>query len=356
MAWVRKLPSGRFQGLYRDATGRTRTTGTFARKGDAKIAGDDQEGRQRRGEWIDPDLSRATVEGRAAVWLEGARHTQPKTIASYESLLRSRVLPAFGSRELRALKPSDITAWVGAMVSDGLSTSRIRQAHVTLRLVLDSAVGDGYIARNPAVRIKLPKLEHREAPFFEPGVVDSLVDVGGRRYGALIAVMGVCGLRWGEAVALRRRHVDVLRRRLVVEESLAEISGRLLFGTTKSHARRSVPLSPRVMALLVEAVDGKGRDDLIFNAPQGGPLRYRNFLARVWHPTLKELGLPVVGVHVLRHSAAARMIQAGASAKTLQTVLGHRSASFSLTVYGHLFDADLDALADRLDIPARKAE
>lgn len=58
---------------------------------------------------------------------------------------------------------------------------------------------------------------------------------------------------------------------------------------------------------------------------------------------------PAVGVHVLRHSAAARVIGAGGSAKTLQAVLGHRSAAFSLTVYGHLFDADLDALADRLD-------
>jgi hypothetical protein len=38
----------------------------------------------------------------------------------------------------------------------------------------------------------------------------------------------------------------------------------------------------------------------------------------------------------------------------LQTVLGRRSAAFSLTVYGHLFDADLNALADRLD--ERKAQ
>jgi integrase len=82
-------------------------------------------------------------------------------------------------------------------------------------------------------------------------------------------------------------------------------------------------------------------------------LRYQNFLTRVWHPVLRQLGLPVVGVHVLRHSAAARMVQAGASPKTLQTVLGHRSAAFSLTVYAHLFDADLDALADRLDTQRR---
>jgi integrase len=48
-----------------------------------------------------------------------------------------------------------------------------------------------------------------------------------------------------------------------------------------------------------------------------------------------------------------RIISAGGSPKTLQTVLGHRSAAFSLTVYGHLFDADLDALADRLDVPEK---
>jgi hypothetical protein len=35
-------------------------------------------------------------------------------------------------------------------------------------------------------------------------------------------------------------------------------------------------------------------------------------------------------------------------------VLGHRRASFSLTVYGHLFDDDLDALADLLDTPTER--
>ena len=43
------------------------------------------------------------------------------------------------------------------------------------------------------------------------------------------------------------------------------------------------------------------------------------------------------------------MIQAGASPKAVQSILGHRSAAFSLSVYGHLFDADLDDLTTRLD-------
>jgi integrase len=61
-------------------------------------------------------------------------------------------------------------------------------------------------------------------------------------------------------------------------------------------------------------------------------------------------------MHVLRHSAAALLISAGAREKAVQQMLGHRSAAFTLTVYGHLFDADLDALADRLDAFATRDE
>ena len=50
------------------------------------------------------------------------------------------------------------------------------------------------------------------------------------------------------------------------------------------------------------------------------------------------------------------MIRAGASPKTVQTVLGHASAAFTLTVYGHIFDADLDDLAERLEILRRDTD
>jgi len=93
-------------------------------------------------------------------------------------------------------------------------------------------------------------------------------------------------------------------------------------------------------------------DVLLFTSPRGVPVRYSNFRSEVWRPGLERLNLPMVGIHVLRHSAAARMIAAGASPKAVQTVLGHGSAAFTLTVYGHLFDADLDDLAERLDVTA----
>lgn len=133
--------SGRYQACYRDPSDRVRTAGSFVNKGDAKDAAEAQERKVGRGEWIDPELARVTVEQLAEHWLEGALPMlKPKTVAFCESLLRRRVLPTFGRRELRRIKPSDVTAWVGAMVADGLSPSRIRQGHVVLRLVLEDAV------------------------------------------------------------------------------------------------------------------------------------------------------------------------------------------------------------------------
>ena len=170
-------------------------------------------------------------------------------------------------------------------------------------------------------------------------------------YDLFVAILGTLGPRFGEGAALRRRSVDLLRRRLLISESLAEVGGQLTFGPTKTHAQRSVPLPPSIAARLTDHLHGlpADLDALLFTSPRGDTLRYSNFRMEIWRPTLKRLKLPMVGLHVLRHSAAARMIAAAASPKAVQSVLGHGSASFTLTVYGHLFDADMDALALALD-------
>jgi integrase len=206
---------------------------------------------------------------------------------------------------------------------------------------------------NPAVGVRQPRIDRDEAPYFAPGVVDDIAaTMPTDEYGALIRVLGIGGLRFGEAAALTRDRVDVLRRRIMVRETLTEVSGRLHRTATKTYQARAVPLPPSLADQLaghLAANVGAQAEAPVFRGPRGGNLRYRAFYGRRWLPTLGLLHLPSVGLHVLRHSAAARMIQAGASPKAVQAILGHRSAAFTLSVYGHLFDADLDRLAARLD-------
>ena len=88
-------------------------------------------------------------------------------------------------------------------------------------------------------------------------------------------------------------------------------------------------------------------DALLFTSARGLPVRSSASGHRLAsNPRPPEL--PKTGMHALRHSAAARMISAAWSPKAVQQVLGHGSVAFTLTVYGHLFEDDLDALGEAL--------
>ena len=168
-------------------------------------------------------------------------------------------------------------------------------------------------------------------------------------------MLAYCGLRFGELAALRARRVDLLRRRLEVAESVTEVAGRVVFGTPKTHQRRWVPLPRSLAAELGAELAGKGPDDLVFTSPEGGPLRVNNFRTRYFDRAAARGGLPGLTPHELRHTAASLAVSAGANIKAVQRVLGHASASITLDVYSGLFDDDLEAVADLLDVGAARA-
>ncbi|HYT80096.1 MAG TPA: tyrosine-type recombinase/integrase [Actinomycetota bacterium] len=120
---------------------------------------------------------------------------------------------------------------------------------------------------------------------------------------------------------------------MVLEEFLAELSGRLISGPTKTHATRRIPLTASLTATLEKHLEciPSDPDAFLFTSPEGSPPRLGRFEG-VWHPSLAALGLPAVGIHVLRHSAAAGLIHSGASPKAVHSILGHRSVAFTLTV------------------------
>ena len=279
----------------------------------------------------------------------GGLTLKPKTIAGYRSLLDSRILPVLASVELRRITPDLLRAWIADMAQVGLSASRMGQAKRVVGAVLSQAVEDGLLGRNPADTVKVPKTMLREQRYLTAEQVTELADAVGQRMDGgdvLVKVLSYAGLRWGEAVALRGPRIDVLRRRIRVRESATLVSGELVWGPPKSHRDRTVVIPSFLAEELAGLIDSDG---LIFTSPDGHPLRSPNFLRRVWRPAVAECDLGDLVPHDLRHTAASLAISAGASVKAVQRMLGHASAQITLDRYSHLYDDDLEDLADSMD-------
>lgn len=92
------------------------------------------------------------------------------------------------------------------------------------------------MASNPARGIEnLPRKTARRHLYLTGEDVHRLAEESGE-HRALVLVLGFCGLRWGEAIALRVRDVEFLRRRITVAENAVQIGARHAVGQTKGKA------------------------------------------------------------------------------------------------------------------------
>jgi integrase len=151
----------------------------------------------------------------------------------------------------------------------------------------------------------------------------------------------------------------LLRGTLTVEETnIRDAKGRPVVGQPKSRAaERTISLPAALVSLLaahladagLTAADGA---QLIFQAPQGGPLRYSNWRRRVWIAAVTTAGFTgngrsaktaeIPGFHDLRRANATELVAAGVDIKTAQFRLGHSDPRLTLAIY-----ASATSAADR---------
>jgi integrase len=168
---------------------------------------------------------------------------------------------------LSALSHGDLAAWV-AKLSGQVGASRCRKAATLMSGIMAAAVRDQRIARNPCMGLTLPRLPEPRQRFLTLEELQRLAAEAGE-YRVMVLVLGLCGLRIGECLALRVRSVDALRRRLRVSESVSEVGGKLIWSTPKNHQSRDVPMPRTVAELVVAGTVGKGPEDLLFTSPAG---------------------------------------------------------------------------------------
>lgn len=354
MGWVRKVryQSGGmgWQARWRDPAGVERAK-NFTRKIDAERYLVSLESDKFRGRYADPRLGRTRLADWLTEWQSTRTNLSPATRLRDEASVRNHVIPELGNVPIGQIQPVHVAQWVAALDTKGLAPATTRKAYQLLSAALTAAVDNGLIPLSPCRNVKLPRLETPEMRILEPEEIKLLAKTIDERYRAMALTAAYSGLRFGELCALRTDRFDALRKTVRVEESLSEVRGHFMFKAPKSEASRrtvSVPgfLVEELAQHLATYRDGS---DLLFTAPDGGPIRRTNFRRRIWKPAVEvSVGEPCT-FHDLRHTHAALLIAHGEHPKVIQERLGHASIKTTLDTYGHLFDGLDEAAADRLD-------
>jgi len=195
MANIARRPDGRWRARYRDPTG-TEHSRHFDRKVDAQRWLDEMTTAMTSGTYVDPRRSKISVHDWADRWLATKVDLKATTRVRYEGLLRVNILPRWGSVPLSDVTHEGVASWVADLSASGLSAATVRQAHRVLSLVLDLAVRDSRLVRNPANRVPLPCAAKGEKVFLTHDQVETLAAAAGDS-STTVLFLAYTGLRWG---------------------------------------------------------------------------------------------------------------------------------------------------------------
>jgi integrase len=330
-----------------------RDSRTFTRKTDAVRWLTEQRAEIDRGSWLDPARAAVPVGSLFDAWLD-SRDVEGSTRANDRNVWSAYVEPRFGRTHVGDISVTMVREWVaGLRTKRGPAAPRTkRDALRVLRGVLEYAVEDGRIAKNPAVKIKVAGTKGTPGQALSLGEFRAFVGKLDPRERDVALVLGLAGLRWSELSALEQRDVVregrrmslMVRRRRVLDEDGKRVT---LPGTKRGReVSRTVPVLPELIPLMEARLSGEPTAPL-FASRRGARLDSRNWRREAgWRAACDAVGRDGLRPHDLRHTAATAWLRMTGDVKAVQALLGHATATMTLDLYSHLLTDTLDRATD----------
>jgi integrase len=306
--------------------------------------------------FIDPKAGKATFRAEAEAWLKHHLGAD-SSITTYLSVLRCHVYPAIGDRQVRTVRREDIKALLAVMKRKGLSASRIGCAHLVISAVFNEAVRNKKLPESPCAGISVPAVV-READFILPSgaELDALAAGLPADWAATVWLMYGCGLRIGEALAVKARCRISRETTLRVREQVNPFAQVRPMKFRAEGQFRDIPLPLYVSEAIDKHVADHGttEDGYLFRGRRHKHVTRRTYQEDFTRAAGKA-GLPPEFIpHSLRHCYASTALAKGIPITEVSRWLGHNSIEVTHQIYGHLVPASWDRARTVLD-DARRA-
>jgi len=247
------------------------------------------------------------------------------------------LLPKFGTKPIHIIKKTDVLAFRSSLAkvtygkaNKHLSAARINSIMVPLGMILKEA-SKRYHFENPYYDIKSLKEPKTDIQPFTLEEVWTFINGVRKDYRNYYLVRFLTGMRTSEIDGLTWENIDFNRREIVIKQAL--VKGKIVPPKTQE-SYRAIQMSPWVYEALKgqQAITYK-RSDYVFCSHTGEPLDYNNVNKRVWHPTLKVLGLKKRNAYQTRHTAATLWLAAGESPEWIASQMGHSTTKMLFNTY-----------------------
>lgn len=322
---------------------RRSTSETFGTEAEAQGWIDSLRAAARRG--LSPDrVDQPLAEYGESVLDLALRGLEAKTTVPYLAGWKHRVVPTLGHIPAAMVTTGAVDRATRSWIADGVGRSSVKNSLAVLVRIMEQAVRDGLLDRNPA-RITGWQRDYQlmEDELDDPRslalrdwrtlelLADALVARSARQYagwGDIVRCAGATAARIGEISGCRAEDIDTRSWLWTVRRQTAPGPGGLLDKGTKGKRARVVPLIEEVrpmvtrrLALAAERPDGR-----LFFGPRGGRVTTAILRdATHWDEVVADLGLEKLRRHDLRHTGLTWMADAGVPLHHLRLIAGHGS-------------------------------
>lgn len=289
----------------------------------------------------------------------------PSTFSKYEGFYRNKLCNSMIEKiKLKDLSAIKLQSYFNHSIENGvLTANNAKQLLVVISSCLSFAVDEGYIFKNVAKSISLPKIQKTKRIAYTREEQRAITDALTEDKRDIAILLAFCtGMRLGEILALNKSDIDFEKCKVVVdkqyqynyyiEEDLSK-SRKYEIGRPKTEASvRILPLpksvAEKILTMLkVEKVSFL-QSDLLFRDEQGKPLE-RKLLPRRLEKIEKALGIEHKGFHCIRHSYATRLFEEGVPPKTVQVLMGHTDIQTTMDIYTHVMESAEKVAEDKLN-------
>ena len=260
------------------------------------------------------------------------------TQTDYRISYNKHIKPYLGKKRLDLIKPSDIALWQNKVL-ESVSPRRLKNIRAVLSTIIQDAMRDELILRNPLPLVKLPRADKVEIHPFSIDEIFTILDTAKEQFKNFYALGFFTGMRSGEMIGLRWEDIDFFRKEISIKRA---IKMGVISTPKTQNSVRDIDIIDTLFPYLKNQylITGKSNSYVFLNDKKENFYDIKRIRTTHWTKVLKECGFKYRPIYHMRHTFATVMLENKEDILWVSNMLGHVDSTMTLGKYARYMKRD----------------